>query len=178
MYFPPPQLPSPPFIVHRYQPMGVIGCVNEDFYLYTIQESLHRLMTTLKSTCPHFVRCIIPNETKSPGNLVVVVTLLLLCILSISLRCGCLFNTYTSLPIPSPPLFATNIYSFLPAHISPAVAFSLCFLTLSPACLMILSYLSQDSLHKLMATLKTTHPHFVRCIIPNEFKEPGNSANC
>lgn len=24
-----------------------------------------------------------------------------------------------------------------------------------------------------MANLKTTHPHFVRCLIPNERKEPG-----
>ena len=25
-------------------------------------------MTNLRSTQPHFVRCIIPNETKTPGN--------------------------------------------------------------------------------------------------------------
>ncbi|XP_054160100.1 myosin heavy chain, muscle-like isoform X3 [Oppia nitens] len=31
------------------------------------REQLNKLMTTLKSTHPHFVRCIIPNETKSPG---------------------------------------------------------------------------------------------------------------
>ncbi|XP_064478156.1 myosin heavy chain, muscle-like isoform X16 [Ornithodoros turicata] len=31
------------------------------------REQLNKLMTTLKSTQPHFVRCIIPNETKSPG---------------------------------------------------------------------------------------------------------------
>lgn len=35
----------------------------------------------------------------------------------------------------------------------------------------------QESLWKLMANLKTTHPHFVRCIIPNEFKEPGICVN-
>ena len=33
---------------------------------------------------------------------------------------------------------------------------------------------TQESLNKLMANLKTTHPHFVRCIIPNENKESGN----
>ncbi|XP_055948536.1 myosin heavy chain, muscle-like isoform X5 [Argiope bruennichi] len=31
------------------------------------REQLNKLMTTLRSTAPHFVRCIIPNETKSPG---------------------------------------------------------------------------------------------------------------
>ena len=31
------------------------------------RESLNRLMTNLKSTQPHFVRCIIPNEIKKPG---------------------------------------------------------------------------------------------------------------
>ncbi|XP_023230777.1 myosin-7-like isoform X1 [Centruroides sculpturatus] len=32
------------------------------------REQLNKLMTTLRSTSPHFVRCIIPNETKSPGK--------------------------------------------------------------------------------------------------------------
>ncbi|XP_076373054.1 myosin heavy chain, muscle-like isoform X2 [Tachypleus tridentatus] len=31
------------------------------------REQLNKLMTTLKSTAPHFVRCIIPNEMKAPG---------------------------------------------------------------------------------------------------------------
>ncbi|XP_024080487.1 myosin heavy chain, muscle isoform X32 [Cimex lectularius] len=31
------------------------------------KEQLNNLMTTLKSTQPHFVRCIIPNELKQPG---------------------------------------------------------------------------------------------------------------
>uniref|UniRef100_A0A8B9G5S7 Myosin motor domain-containing protein n=1 Tax=Amazona collaria TaxID=241587 RepID=A0A8B9G5S7_9PSIT len=31
----------------------------------------------------------------------------------------------------------------------------------------------QENLNKLMTNLKTTHPHFVRCLIPNERKEPG-----
>ena len=31
------------------------------------KESLGKLMTTLRSTSPHFVRCIVPNDTKNPG---------------------------------------------------------------------------------------------------------------
>merc|ERR1712050_158282 len=31
------------------------------------RESLARLMTNLKATSPHFVRCIVPNEHKKPG---------------------------------------------------------------------------------------------------------------
>ncbi|XP_041073151.1 myosin-2-like [Carcharodon carcharias] len=31
------------------------------------RENLNKLMSTLRSTRPHFVRCIIPNETKTPG---------------------------------------------------------------------------------------------------------------
>ena len=33
------------------------------------RESLGRLITNLKSTQPHFVRCIIPNEIKKPGHM-------------------------------------------------------------------------------------------------------------
>merc|ERR1712066_1155322 len=33
------------------------------------RESLGRLMTNLKSTSPHFVRCIVPNEHKVPGEM-------------------------------------------------------------------------------------------------------------
>lgn len=35
------------------------------------------------------------------------------------------------------------------------------------------STLLQENLNKLMTNLRTTHPHFVRCIIPNERKAPG-----
>lgn len=34
----------------------------------SLQENLNKLMTNLRSTQPHFVRCIIPNETKTPGK--------------------------------------------------------------------------------------------------------------
>uniref|UniRef100_A0A8B9RXI2 Myosin motor domain-containing protein n=1 Tax=Accipiter nisus TaxID=211598 RepID=A0A8B9RXI2_9AVES len=33
----------------------------------TVSENLNKLMSNLRSTHPHFVRCIIPNETKTPG---------------------------------------------------------------------------------------------------------------
>uniref|UniRef100_A0A671WB59 Myosin-7 n=1 Tax=Sparus aurata TaxID=8175 RepID=A0A671WB59_SPAAU len=36
-------------------------------FLYKNMENLNKLMTNLRSTHPHFVRCIIPNETKTPG---------------------------------------------------------------------------------------------------------------
>uniref|UniRef100_A0A8C4QYA4 Slow myosin heavy chain 1 n=3 Tax=Eptatretus burgeri TaxID=7764 RepID=A0A8C4QYA4_EPTBU len=39
------------------------------------------------------------------------------------------------------------------------------------------SALHRENLNKLMANLKTTHPHFVRCIIPNETKTPGAMDN-
>jgi len=32
-----------------------------------LQQQLGALLTTLKNTSPHFVRCIIPNEVKKPG---------------------------------------------------------------------------------------------------------------
>jgi myosin heavy subunit len=34
------------------------------------KESLSKLMTTLRSTSPHFVRCVVPNEVKTPGMMV------------------------------------------------------------------------------------------------------------
>uniref|UniRef100_A0A8D0HPL8 Myosin heavy chain n=1 Tax=Sphenodon punctatus TaxID=8508 RepID=A0A8D0HPL8_SPHPU len=40
--------------------------ISADSYLDSL-ENLNKLMTNLRSTAPHFVRCIIPNETKTPG---------------------------------------------------------------------------------------------------------------
>ncbi|KAM9354615.1 myosin-6 [Pholidichthys leucotaenia] len=40
------------------------------------------------------------------------------------------------------------------------------------------SALHKENLNKLMTNLKTTHPHFVRCLIPNESKTPGVMDNC
>ncbi|KAM9391630.1 myosin-4-like [Pholidichthys leucotaenia] len=39
------------------------------------------------------------------------------------------------------------------------------------------SALFRENLGKLMTNLKTTHPHFVRCLIPNETKTPGVMEN-
>lgn len=39
------------------------------------QEQLNNLMKTLHSTSPHFIRCIVPNETKSPGTILILNTL-------------------------------------------------------------------------------------------------------
>ncbi|XP_015211887.1 myosin-4-like [Lepisosteus oculatus] len=39
------------------------------------------------------------------------------------------------------------------------------------------SALFRENLNKLMSNLKTTHPHFVRCLIPNETKTPGAMEN-
>ncbi|XP_066560791.1 myosin-4-like [Amia ocellicauda] len=39
------------------------------------------------------------------------------------------------------------------------------------------SALFRENLNKLMSNLKTTHPHFVRCLIPNESKIPGAMEN-
>ncbi|KAG7455437.1 hypothetical protein MATL_G00256460 [Megalops atlanticus] len=38
-----------------------------DYNICNWLENLNKLMTNLRSTHPHFVRCIIPNETKTPG---------------------------------------------------------------------------------------------------------------
>ncbi|XP_034567844.1 myosin-1B-like [Notolabrus celidotus] len=39
------------------------------------------------------------------------------------------------------------------------------------------SALFRENLGKLMTNLRTTHPHFVRCLIPNETKTPGSMDN-
>merc|ERR1712235_201756 len=41
--------------------------------------------------------------------------------------------------------------------------------------LMTISAAHRESLLKLMANLNSTHPHFVRCIIPNEIKKSGHT---
>lgn len=39
-----------------------------DLVIVLLQENLGKLMTNLRSTHPHFVRCLIPNEIKKPGT--------------------------------------------------------------------------------------------------------------
>uniref|UniRef100_A0A8B9UJJ6 Uncharacterized protein n=1 Tax=Anas zonorhyncha TaxID=75864 RepID=A0A8B9UJJ6_9AVES len=36
-------------------------------FAFALKENLNKLMSNLRSTHPHFVRCLIPNETKTPG---------------------------------------------------------------------------------------------------------------
>lgn len=38
---------------------------------------------------------------------------------------------------------------------------------------MTVSMIYRESLNNLMTMLNTTHPHFIRCIIPNEKKQSG-----
>ncbi|PIO33952.1 hypothetical protein AB205_0063410 [Aquarana catesbeiana] len=45
------------------------GADGTNFLLILPQENLNKLMTNLRSTHPHFVRCLIPNETKTPGTM-------------------------------------------------------------------------------------------------------------
>lgn len=44
--------------------------MNTDLCIFGVwtQENLNKLMANLRSTQPHFVRCIIPNESKNPGG--------------------------------------------------------------------------------------------------------------
>ena len=39
-----------------------------NYIIYAQQEQLNKLMSTLRSTAPHFVRCIVPNEFKKSGQ--------------------------------------------------------------------------------------------------------------
>ena len=41
-------------------------------------------------------------------------------------------------------------------------------------CMKLAAYVLRESLMKLMNNLHSTHPHFVRCIIPNEIKKSGH----
>ena len=49
---------------------SLVGATRNYFETFNMvpQENLNKLMTNLRSTHPHFVRCIIPNETKTPGK--------------------------------------------------------------------------------------------------------------
>ena len=65
--------------IHTHTHTHIYTCINARTHTHTnthvfdllcvcVQENLKKLMANLRSTQPHFVRCIIPNETKSPGT--------------------------------------------------------------------------------------------------------------
>ncbi|MPC33268.1 Myosin heavy chain, muscle [Portunus trituberculatus] len=93
-------------------------------------------MTTLRSTAPHFIRCIIPNELKAP----------------VSLECF--------LDDQPPPVHNGSRSDGSPACCPLSVSF--------PS-------LPQEQLNNLMTVLRSTAPHFIRCIIPNEVKAAGKA---
>lgn len=75
-------------------------------------------------------------------------------------------------PLPSRPSqlctgYVINCYNLLNIW---RLAEYLALMTSKRYCILLLC---QESLNKLMKNLYSTHPHFVRCIIPNEFKQPG-----
>lgn len=47
---------------------GFQVCFSAPCALSPLQENLNKLMTNLRATQPHFVRCIVPNENKTPGS--------------------------------------------------------------------------------------------------------------
>lgn len=153
------QFPPPPSSIHNPSQRKCLCVPSTDTRLsfaYPQQESLHRLMTTLKSTMPHFVRCIIPNEIKSPGNLYLFCCVFLFFFV--------FFQNHSVLP------WCVSFFlssSWNPSSLTTRAATWLTFRLPLPSP-------SQESLHRLMTTLRSTHPHFVRCIIPNEIKTPGN----
>ncbi|OXB52522.1 hypothetical protein ASZ78_013479, partial [Callipepla squamata] len=50
-----------------FQTVSALFRVHYCIHYHFVRENLNKLMTNLRSTHPHFVRCIIPNETKTPG---------------------------------------------------------------------------------------------------------------
>ena len=76
------------------------------------------------------------------------------------------------------PSFSNEVSAFsalLPASDYLLAAFPALFLISSGTALMTISAGHRESLLKLMTNLNSTHPHFVRCIIPNEIKKSGHS---
>ena len=47
---------------------GFQFCFSAPCAISPLQENLNKLMTNLRATQPHFVRCIVPNENKTPGS--------------------------------------------------------------------------------------------------------------
>lgn len=60
--------PPPPFLLCCWCCCFLLIVCRDSSFSVSRQENLNKLMTNLRSTQPHFVRCIIPNETKTPGD--------------------------------------------------------------------------------------------------------------
>ncbi|ELW53085.1 Myosin-8 [Tupaia chinensis] len=131
------------------------------------RENLNKLMTNLRSTHPHFVRCIIPNETKTPGAMEHELVLH-------QLRCNGVLEgiRICRKGFPSRILYAdfkqrSGTMAFRRKMSGPLAWEGNDFGNVigEPG--------TRENLNKLMTNLRSTHPHFVRCIIPNETKTPG-----
>uniref|UniRef100_A0A7N6BWJ1 Myosin motor domain-containing protein n=1 Tax=Anabas testudineus TaxID=64144 RepID=A0A7N6BWJ1_ANATE len=61
------QKSSVKLLSHLYPPAAAEGITTFSTNCSNICENLGKLMTNLRSTHPHFVRCLIPNESKTPG---------------------------------------------------------------------------------------------------------------
>lgn len=101
------------------------------------------------------------------------------------------FHLLASNLVPTSPLFTSHRHQPLPSPASSLASFCLLaspysllsFPPLHFPCLLLPCslfhphFLPQENLNKLMTNLRSTHPHFVRCIIPNETKSPGESTD-
>jgi myosin heavy subunit len=53
---------------YEFPPLVVMRCGSANTISSGHREQLNKLMKILDATSPHFVRCIIPNEIKTGGN--------------------------------------------------------------------------------------------------------------
>lgn len=81
---------------------------NHNHTIQIPQEQLNKLMTTLRSTQPHFIRCIIPNEIKTGGTILFLFLLCLYLLYSIFIF---LYFLYSSLSLS---LSLSSSFPFLP----------------------------------------------------------------
>lgn len=143
------------------------------------QEQLNGLMKTLHSTQPHFIRCIIPNEFKQPGKWCPPHTVQHCTTLLFPPKHSLLLSLYESKMILR--WISSNnknkdlrwrwwcsgpSYGIPPTRTNRHFVFIPCVVVESNKQL-------KEQLNNLMTTLRSTAPHFIRCIIPNETKSPG-----